>query len=292
MTNALFTKWWLYLTRIFTKNSIEVSVSHTHIIAYSQTTDGTFEVKKECAFPAVTKADYHARQSGVEETLKLFFSDLPCAGAGINFLLHADTVRFFIAHPFKNSSSKQHCMEAAQLRFSQLYGSEDLRHWEMQAEWSNDRPFVVCAAPKCLLAAIKQCASLYRFEIDTIVPHFIEAWNRSRGYLNPNQWLLLNEDSNLVLGIVDQQGLVGVKTISPHNEINQALPSLADILQRAALSFDVKMPDSILLYGACHEDWKHLTSPTVLQWTELARTKKIKEDIRLTFTSNGVLQCK
>ena len=222
-------------------------------------------------------ADVQSEQfyAEIDAFLQQLFSQALWQKRGARIVLGADLVRYFVVPPFSNARRRQDSIDAASHRFQQLYGAEDLKEWHIQGHWSIDQHFLACALPKKLLQQLQQCAQFYPFQIDAITPQFVFAWNCLHHHLSARQWLLINEGTHLILGMLDHTGLVSVRVIARQVQMNTPTANLAEIMKREALSFDLPLPETVVLCGAMEAQWLDCKQPAIIQSSELKK-KNIK----------------
>lgn len=260
MSNVSVQKLWNALSRLFWPSSVTITLSGSAITARRQT-KSTKQHDVVHHFTDQTGDDSAMFYAEIDTFLQRLFTQVSWQKRGARILLGADVVRYFVVQPFSNGRRLQDSIDAAMHRFQQLYGADDLKHWEIQGHWSIDQAFLACAVPKKLLQQLQQSAQQYLFQIDAITPQFVFAWNDLHRHLSARQWLLINEGTHLVLGMLDQTGLVAVRII-PRKE---QMSTLTEVIKREALSFDLPLPTTVVLCGAMEAPWRDCEQPAIIQ---------------------------
>ncbi|MBC3874894.1 hypothetical protein [Undibacterium flavidum] len=262
------------ISRLFWPSSVTITLTGSTITAQQH-------AKSSKSHVAVHYFTHHAGAQSelfyaeVDAFLQQLFSQPSWQKRGTSIVLGADLVRYFLVQPFSNARHLQDSIDAATHRFQQLYGKDDLKEWDIQGHWSIDQRFLACAVPKKLLQQLQQCAQHSSFQIDAITPQFVFAWNCLHHHLSARQWLLLNEGTHLVLGMLDHTGLVSVRVIARQVQTNTPTENLTEILKREALSFDLPLPETVVLCGAMEAQWIDCKQPAIIQSGKLKK-KNIK----------------
>lgn len=187
--------------------------------------------------------------------LSTLFSEKTWRSRSVHFVIAGDLVRYFMVRALHNTCTFQDLTDAANLRFIQLYGHGDLLDWQIEANWTSARPFLACAIPKTLTAALLICAKQACVKVDGVVPEFIAAWNRNYKDLSEKKWLLVGQNDRALMGMLDENGLVAVRMITePSDHVSQAW-WLQALLQREAFHFETELPEAILLDGKLASAW-------------------------------------
>ena len=149
----------------------------------------------------LSNIDLQAEESALPELLAArlcqMLTDTHCSHLPTTIVLAHELVRLFIVTPPHNTSCLQDCQAAAEMRFQALYG-EPAAAWQLEAAWDARQPFVVCAVPRALLAALQQLAATHRLTLIEVVPQFIAAWSRWRSALKSDAWFGLAHANRLI----------------------------------------------------------------------------------------------
>ncbi len=126
---------------------------------------------------------------------------------------------------------------AAAMRFQNLYG-ESAAGWQMAAHWDAATPFFA-ALPRPLLETLGRAATTHNLHVVSIVPHFIDAWNRWQGALKADAWFALMHDNLLTLGVRQGRKLRAVRVLpmppgAEHYWLTQTVAREALLLDMAA----------------------------------------------------------
>ncbi|TWB64027.1 hypothetical protein [Nitrospirillum viridazoti] len=173
------------------------------------------------------------------------------AGLPLSVTLGDDLVRLFMVAPPGNARGLADIRAVTTLRFQRLYG-EDLAAWRLTFDAAVDRPFLACAMPQALHAALLDLARTHRLALTAITPRFVTAWNAEHRRLD-GAWLGVAQEGAITLGCVDvppgegDAGLMAVHRL--------ALPPgadarwLRDQLRAVALRHGLADPVAVKLVG-------------------------------------------
>lgn len=186
--------------------------------------------------------------------LNQILADTHCSHLPTTIVLAHELVRLFIVIPPHNTSCLQDCHAAAEMRFQALYG-EPAAAWQLEAAWDAKLPFVVCAVPRALLAALQQVAATHRLTLIEVVPQFIAAWNRWRSALKSDAWFGLAHANRLILGAIENKRLCATWSVAIPAQGQDSKHWLAEHVTREALRLNLPMPNRVQLCGASSEPW-------------------------------------
>jgi hypothetical protein len=167
-----------------------------------------------------------------------------------------DLARYFIVTPPSNSARVQDLRAAASVRFQSLYG-DTVSSWHLQADWRAVEPFLACAVPRRVMAALEQAVNARRGCLVSVTPNFVGAWNRSRQYLGTHAWLATLDERALTLGLVaatPKPRLASVRTLLLPEPV-PPLDWLREQIARMALLDDVSPPSVLYVQGTPVQAW-------------------------------------
>lgn len=186
-----------------------------------------------------------------------------CTGLPATVILTDELVRLFMVTPPQNASRLADCMTAAEMRFRTLYG-EASSDWQIESDWQPHRPFLACALPKSLIAALRGMASQHRLTLVEIIPQFIAAWNGWHAALDGSSWFGVAHENTLTIGAIQQKTLHAVRSTSAPAESWSDQEWLSSYIEREALRLNLPMPREIRLCGKQFERWPAKTAGTLL----------------------------
>lgn len=189
------------------------------------------------------------------------------ARSPIHVTIDDDLARYFIVTPPANSTRMQDLRAAAGVRFQLLYG-ESLAHWQLAADWHAVSPFLACAVPQRLHAALQLAVDAQRSCLASVMPDFVTAWNRLRRRLGADAWVATLGDNALTLGLVagtKTARLAAVRTITLP-ESTATATWLRDQLTRAALLDNVSPPSALHIHGVPRDGWQADAVGLNVQW--------------------------
>jgi hypothetical protein len=206
----------------------------------------------------LSNIDLQAEESALPELLAARLSqmltDTHCSHLPTTIVLAHELVRLFIVTPPHNTSRLQDCQAAAEMRFQTLYG-EPAAAWQLEAAWDARLPFVVCAVPRALLAALQQLAATHRLTLIEVVPQFIAAWSRWRSALKSDAWFGLAHANRLILGAIENNRLCATWSVATPAPGQNSKRWLEEHVTREALRLNLPMPNRVQLCGASSEPW-------------------------------------
>lgn len=183
-------------------------------------------------------------------------ADAACAGLPLCVTVDDAWARLFMVTPPHNAGSLQDLQAAAAMRFQALY-DEPPADWQLEADWSANEPFLACAMPRSLLAALQQLAADNKLHLSTVMPQFVSAWNRYARALPAASWFGVVQQHCLTLGAIapaPKRRLEAVRSI--------AIPAdghdprwLQEQLARVALQLNLSAPEHLHLAGNQRQYW-------------------------------------
>lgn len=197
--------------------------------------------EEECALPEAAAA-----------RLGALLKDCPRLPARI--VLCDNWVRRWMVTPPQNTSSLADCQAAAMARFQALFG-EPLSGWHLAADWDARQPFLACATPRPLLAALQQVASERGLVLLEVAPQFVVAWNRWRADLLAGAWFGVLHQRTLTFAALGQNGPEAVREVVLPEEALHDQHCVPEILAREALRLNLPMPPEIRLCGQIPAHW-------------------------------------
>jgi len=183
-------------------------------------------------------------------------ADAKCKGLPLAITLSDDWVRLFIVTPPRNSGRLQDIQAAAAMRFQTLFG-EPLNDWRLEADWDARDPFLACAIPQTLLAALQQVTSNTKLPLLSVMPQFVVAWNRWHRRLRAGTWFGVVLENSLTLGaIAPAKGghLAAVQVLPIPVEADESR-WLPEQVSRMALRLNLQVPPALQLTGNVPQAW-------------------------------------
>lgn len=199
--------------------------------------------QEECTSPEI-----------VINKLGVLLKDVDCSDMPVRIVLSDTWVRRWMVAPPQNAASLADCQAAAMARFQTLFG-EQVSGWHLAADWDARQPFLACAIPRSLLAALQQVASEHKLVLLEIAPQFVVAWNRWRKHLQAGTWFGVMHHQVLTLAVIGQNGLEAIRDVTLPGEAIEDQHRVPEILAREALRLNVPMPLEIRLCGQIPAHW-------------------------------------
>jgi hypothetical protein len=186
--------------------------------------------------------------------LAALLDEAHCACLPARIILADDWVRRFMVTPPANAASLADCRAAAEVRFATLYG-EPMPDWHLAADWDARQPFLACAVPRALLAALQQVAQAHKLVLLEIAPQFVVAWNRFRRDITPGAWFGLLHGQVLMLAVPNENGLNAIREVALPAGVLKSQALMPEMLLREALRMNLAMPSEIRLCGQWPAHW-------------------------------------
>lgn len=182
------------------------------------------------------------------------FANYPDRKGLLEIILDDVLVKFFVLAPPANAQSVKDLHAAAQMRLETLFNvsSDD---WLISADWQNNKPSLVCAIPKTLLAKINGVSEKSAQRILSLQPRFVWMWNQCKQRFSTDTWFVSVGEKAMTLGAFQDGSLRMVKTI--------LLPAASDDvwlrtqLQREAMLHQLNPPIQLLLAGRIPTNWQY-----------------------------------
>lgn len=206
-------------------------------------------VLAEHAFPPTAEHPHDA----IAQALRALLGELELGGWPVSFVLADELTRLWHVTPPAGAARMADIEAAAALRFQTLYG-ESPSAWQISADWNASEPFFAAAVPRTLMAELRLVAQEYKLSVVAIEPHFVTAWNRWHGALNPGAWFGMLHDRLLTMAVIGSDASVSAIRALP-------LPPGADLqwltqaLTREALLQNTVPPAMLQVCGALPEAW-------------------------------------
>ena len=215
-------------------------------------------VLAEYAFPPTAEHPHDA----IAQALRALLGELELGGWPVSFVLADELTRLWQVTPPAGAARMADIEAAAALRFQTLYG-EPPSVWQISADWDARKPFFAAAVPRTLLAELRLVAQEYKLAVVAVEPHFVSAWNRWHGALNPGAWFGLMHDQLLTVAVIANAAEAGEHGMPAGVRAIRALavPPGADqqwltqALGREALLQNVAAPALLQVCGALPEAW-------------------------------------
>lgn len=186
--------------------------------------------------------------------LGALLKDADCSRLPARIVLSDTWVRRWMVTPPQNASSLADCRAAAMARFQALFG-EPMSDWHLEADWESRQPFLACATPRSLLAALQQVARERRLVLLEVAPQFVVAWNRWRTDLSAGTWFGVLHQKVLTFAVLGQNGLETTRDVALPDEVLLDQHRVLETLAREALRLNVPMPPEIRLCGQIPAHW-------------------------------------
>lgn len=232
--------------------NLRIGVSSTGIALLQ--TSGWMRLRVTLLSESGMTAEQASTSDWLAARLGSMIAEAKCVSQTATVILADDLVRMFIVTPPQNAAHLQDCRAAAEMRFQALYG-DSIADWQLEADWNAKRPFLACAIPCALLAALRTAASKRRLALIEIVPRFIAAWNRWHSTLRADKWFGVAYGDMLTLGVMDGQHLCAVRpTPVPAGGWDNGA-WLSEHLAREALRLNLPAPKGIQLCGDLPGRW-------------------------------------
>ncbi|MFZ6778490.1 hypothetical protein ACO0LD_16835 [Undibacterium sp. Ji83W] len=182
------------------------------------------------------------------------FTNYPDRKGLLEIVLDDVLVKFFVLAPPSHAQSLKDFHAAAQMRLETLFNvsSDD---WLISADWQSNKPSLICAIPKTLLAKISGASKKSGQRILSLQPRFVWMWNQCKQRFLTDAWFVSVGEKAMTLGTFQEGSLRLVKTI--------LLPEASDDvwlrtqLQREAMLHQLNPPTQLLLAGRIPTTWQY-----------------------------------
>ena len=182
-------------------------------------------------------------------------ADAACAGLPLTVTVADSWARLFMVAPPHNAGRLQDLQAAAAMRFQALYG-ELPSAWEIQADWQAGAPFLACALPRPLLAALQQIAIDNKLHLLSVQAQFVAAWNTCARTLPADTWFGVVQDHSLTLGASPRHHAACTRcAASPSRMTATSRAGCKSKSRRAALQLNVPTPTQLHLVGKQRPKW-------------------------------------
>jgi hypothetical protein len=186
--------------------------------------------------------------------LGVLLKEVDCQGMPAKIILSDIWVRRWMVVPPHNATSIADCQAAASARFQTLFG-DAISGWHLAADWDARHPFLACAIPRPLLAALQQLANEHGLVLLEVAPHFVAAWNSWRKHFQAGTWFGVLHQKVLTFALVGQNGPEFVRDVTLPYEAMRDQYRVPEILGREALRLNVPVPMEIRLCGQVPAHW-------------------------------------
>lgn len=184
---------------------------------------------------------------------RTLLAEAKCARLPVTVILADDWVRLFMVTPPHNTARLQDCRAATAMRFQALYG-EPSSGWRLEADWHARLPFLACAMPHALLAALQEVVLERKLDLISVMPQFIAAWNTWHADLHADAWFGIVQQEALTLGAIDRQRLCAVRAVAIPPD-GHSRDWLHAHVMREALRLNMPVPRRLQLYGTAPANW-------------------------------------
>lgn len=165
-----------------------------------------------------------------------------------SIVLADEWLRLWMTQPPSNAARMDDCRAGAAMRYQTLYG-ESMQGWTVSAHWDARHPFLACAIPDSLLAALHATAREHRLALIEIVPQCVAVWNARSRRRDQHAWFGVLQQNHLTLWMFDRQRLSAVSMVTLPDDFSQDGQWLAEHARRESLRRNLQLPDSIELHG-------------------------------------------
>ncbi|MBI3729834.1 MAG: hypothetical protein HY254_16070 [Burkholderiales bacterium] len=182
------------------------------------------------------------------------FANYPDRKGLLEIILDDVLVKFFVLAPPAHAQSLKDFHAAAQMRLETLFSvsSDD---WLISADWQSNRPALVCAIPKTLLAKINGASKKSGQRILSLQPRFVWMWNQCKQRFSTGTWFVSVKEKAMTLAAFQDGSLRMVKTILLPEASDDAW--LRTQLQREAMLHQINPPAQLLLAGRIPTNWQY-----------------------------------
>jgi hypothetical protein len=185
-----------------------------------------------------------------------------CANRSVTIILADEWIRLLMVTPPRNAGRMQDCRAAAAMRFQALY-DEPAADWRIDGDWHARQPFLACAIPRALLAALHDLARRHHLRLIGIKPQFIAGWNCRRPAMQAGTWFGVAHGKLLTLGAINERRLCAVRATTVPSEAWHDDRWLPEHLSRESLRLNLPAPDQLHLYGDFPGQWTSKTFGTL-----------------------------
>jgi len=187
-------------------------------------------------------------------------SDIKAAKRSIDIVVPDLWVRSFVTTPASNATSFQDIQSISRLRFETLF-DEPANAWQIEADWQIDNPFLCCAIPVAMKAALLK--SFNAFTVNSILPHWLNTFNQHSDRMALNNWLVVR-DQHFVSVIIFKNKRV--ENVVQSYSVGEKVDALDLFIRQEAVRLNQVVPHQVYCAGefAFH-------APQKLQQTEYVR---------------------
>jgi hypothetical protein len=217
-------------------------------------TSGWLQTHNEVVAEWTGSQDECTSPESVINKLGVLLKEVDCQGMPARIIVSDVWVRRWMVVPPHNATSIADCQAAASARFQTLFG-DAISGWHLAADWDARHPFLACAIPRPLLAALQQLANEHGLVLLEVVPHFVAAWNSWRKHFQAGTWFGVLHQKVLTFALVGQNGPEFVRDVTLPYEAMRDQYRVPEILGREALRLNVPVPMEIRLCGQVPAHW-------------------------------------
>lgn len=191
----------------------------------------------------------------LELALRAALKAADCWNMNVRIMLSDELLRMWIVIPPGNAASLADCQAAAGLRFQMLFG-EAASDWELSADWDGRKPFLACALPRSVLAALHALCDEFQLNLVRIEPQLVAIWNRYRKQWSNDGWLALVHQDSVTLAVIEQRRLVAIRRSAVGQEQMLSRTWLEQHVQREALLLNLAAPQKLWIAGPVPAQWQ------------------------------------
>lgn len=196
---------------------------------------------------------------------------IPAQRCTLQIVLDDALARFWKVEPPANTTQFDDLGAAARIRFEALYGLPT-SEWLIQGDWNANAPFLACAVPVNILAALGECLNLPKYQRAKIIgctPAFVHSWNQHESHMANNiQGLGVVNEKTVTIAIIRQANWIEVRCMPLVDLEQESLQGLDQAIQNLGLQLDLKAPDVVWLTGKIPRPWMNCKTDRI-SWRRL-----------------------
>lgn len=183
---------------------------------------------------------------------------VPTQRCTLQIVLDDSLARFWKVEPPANTTHFDDLGAAARIRFEALYGLP-VSEWLVQGDWNAKAPFLACAVPGNILAALGECLNVPRYQHTRVIgctPAFVHSWNQHQPHMPNNiQGIGVVNQKTVTIAIIQNAKWIEVRCMPLVDVGQESLQGLDQAIQNLSLQLDLKMPNVVWLTGKIPRPW-------------------------------------